>query len=173
MVVSGGGTYALNAGDTFYIAGVNASNPDSFIDSGNPQAFSLQAAISGAGGTPSFTISPPIIGPGSALQTVTALPANNAQITFVGSTASVSGTMAAQTSKQTLLAHPAAFAFVMADLPAKLPGANAYRKNDKDTRISMRWAEQWNIQTDQEASRVDTIGGIGVILPYFALRVWT
>jgi hypothetical protein len=173
LVVNGGGTYALNAGDTFYIAGVNAINPDSFVDTGNPQAFSVQAAISGSGGTPSFTIAPPIIGPGSALQTVTALPANNAQITFVGATAAVSGTMSAQSSKQTLLAHPGAFAFVMADLPAKLPGANSYRKNDKDTRISMRWAEQWNIQTDQEASRVDTIGGIGVILPYFALRVWT
>ncbi len=172
LVVSGGGTYALNSGDTFYIAGVNAINPDSFIDTGNPQAFSLQAPISGAAGTPSFTVAPPIITSGP-LQTVTVSPANNAQITFVGSTAAVGGTMAAQTSKQTLLAHPAAFAFVMADLPAKLPGANSYRKNDKDTRISMRWVEQYNVQTDQEASRVDSIGGIGVILPYFALRVWT
>jgi hypothetical protein len=173
LTVSGGGTYALKGGDTFYIAGVNAANPDSFIDTGDLQAFSLQADASGAGGTPTFTISPPMIGPGSPLQTVTALPANNAQITFVGSTAAVGGTMAAQSSKQTLVFHPAAFAFVMADLPAKLPGANSYRKNDKDTRISMRWAEQWNIQTDQEASRVDTIGGIGVILPYFAARIWT
>jgi hypothetical protein len=173
LTVSGGGTYALKGGDTFYIAGVNAANPDSFIDTGDLQAFSLQADASGAGGTPTFTISPPLIGPGSPLQTVTALPANNAQITFVGSTAAVGGTMAAQSSKQTLVFHPAAFAFVMADLPAKLPGANSYRKNDKDTRISMRWAEQWNIQTDQEASRVDTIGGIGVILPYFAARIWT
>ena len=173
LSVSGGGTFALNAGDTFYLAGVNASNPDSFVDTGDLQAFSLQAAIAGSGGTPTFTISPPIIGPGSALQTVTALPANNAAITFVGATGTVNATMAAQPSKQTILAHPAAFAFVMADLPAKLPGANAYRKNDKETRISMRWAEQWNIQTDQEASRVDTIGGIGVILPYFAMRIWS
>jgi hypothetical protein len=181
LTVSGGGTYNLNAGDTFYIAGVNAINPDSFTDTGNPQAFSLQAAIAGSGGTPAFTIAPPIIpavpAPGvsntSPLATVTVSPANNAQITFVGATGSVSATMAAQTSKQTILAHPAAFAFVMADLPAKLPGANAYRKNDKDTRISMRWAEQYNIQTDQEASRVDTIGGVGCILPYFALRVWS
>ena len=172
LIVSGGGTYALNAGDTFYIAGVDALNPDSFVDTGDLQAFSLQAAIAGAGGTPSFTISPPMIATGP-LATITALPANNAQITFVGSTAAVNGTMAAQTSKQTLIAHPGAFAFVMADVPAKLPGANAYRKNDKETRISMRWAEQWNIQTDQEASRVDTIGGIGCILPYFALRVWS
>jgi P22 coat protein - gene protein 5 len=178
LTVSGGGTYSLNIGDTFYIAGVNAINPDSFIDTGNPQAFSIQAAIAGSGGTPTFVITPPIIPPAAGgvatpLQTVTASPANNAQITFVGATGSVGATMAAQSSKQAILAHPAAFAFVMADLPAKLPGANAYRKNDKDTRISMRWAEQWNIQTDQEASRVDTIGGVGAILPYFALRIWT
>jgi hypothetical protein len=33
--------------------------------------------------------------------------------------------------------------------------------------------EQYNIQTDQLPSRCDTIGGVGVILPYFAERMWS
>ena len=57
--------------------------------------------------------------------------------------------MAAQSSKQSLLFNPAAFAFVMVDLPAKLAGATAARKNDKATGISLRFVEQYSITTDQ------------------------
>lgn len=172
LVTKGWGTYSFNAGDVFVIAGVNGTNPHSFIDTGDIQQFTVQIPISGAGAA-TLTFSPPIILSGSALQTVTTSPANNASITFVGSTGNVNATMAAQTSKQSLLFNPAAFAFVMVDLPAKLPGAVSARKNDKDARVSMRWAEQWNIQTDQMPSRVDTMGGIAPILPGFALRAWS
>jgi hypothetical protein len=37
----------------------------------------------------------------------------------------------------------------------------------------MRWVEQYNIQTDQNPSRVDTLGGVAPILPYFAVRAWS
>lgn len=171
LLVSGLGTYSFTAGDTFYITGVNAINPDSYVDTGDQQAFSIQAAISGSS-TAMLTISPAIITSGP-LQTVTVSPANNASLFFVGSTGTVNATMAAQSSKQTIMAHPAAFAFVMADLPAKLAGALAARKNDTETKISMRWVEQYSVQTDNEASRVDTIGGVACILPYFALRLWS
>jgi hypothetical protein len=72
-----------------------------------------------------------------------------------------------------LLFNPAAFAFVMVDLPDKLAGANAKRIGDDEERLSMRWSEQWSILTDQEGSRIDTIGGIAPILPYFAVRMWS
>jgi hypothetical protein len=171
LVTAGWGTYAFKAGDIFTIAGVNAVNPVSYVDTGDLQQFSIQADLSGSGAA-TLTISPAIITSGQ-LQTVTASPANNAIITVLGSTGSVNGTMATQTSRQSLLFNPAAFAFVMADLPAKLPGAVSARKNDKDTGISMRWAEQWNIQTDQMPSRIDTIGGVAAVLPYFAMRAWS
>ncbi len=173
LLVSGGGTFAFNAGDTFYIAGVNAINPSSYVDTGDPQAFTLQAGIAGAGGTPTFTVAPPIITSGP-LQTVTVSPANNASITFVGSTGAVSATMAAQTSKQSLLFNPGAFAFVMADLPAKLAGAVAGRfTGDAESKIKIRYVDQYSIQTDQLPRRLDTIGGVACILPYFALRAWS
>jgi hypothetical protein len=69
--------------------------------------------------------------------------------------------------------HPAAFAFAMVDLPDRLAGAVAKTVGDKDTKIAIRWVEQYNIQTDQQPSRCDTIGGVAAILPYFAVRMWS
>lgn len=172
LVTSGWGTYAFKAGDTFYLAGVNAVNPVTYVDTGDLQAFSLQVDLSGAGAA-TFTIAPPIITSGP-LQTVTASPANNATINFVGSTGTVNATMAAQTSKQSLVFNPGAFAFVMADLPGSLAGAVTGRfTGDAQSKIKGRYVDQYNITTDQLPRRYDTIGGVACILPYFAARMWS
>jgi hypothetical protein len=172
LVTKGWGTYSFKAGDTFYLSGVNALNPITYADTGDQQAFSLQVDVAGSGAC-TFTISPPIITSGP-LATVTAAPANNATISFVGSTGTVNATMAAQTSKQSLLFDPGAFAFVMADLPGKLAGAVTGRfTGDQASKIKGRYVDQYNIQTDQLPRRYDTIGGVACILPYFALRAWS
>lgn len=171
LTTSGWGTYAFKAGDVFTIDGVYAVNPVSYIDTGFLQQFTLLADQSGSS-TATLAFSPSIITSGQ-LQTVTNSPAASAAITFLGSTGSVAATMAATRSKQSLMFNPGAFAFVMADLPSPLPGANSARKNDKEAGISMRWVEQFNIQTDQLPRRVDSIGGVACILPYFALRAWS
>jgi hypothetical protein len=85
----------------------------------------------------------------------------------------VSATMATQTSRQSLMFNPAAFAFAMVDLPDNLAGATAKTVGDKDFKIAVRWVEQYNIQTDRQPSRCDTIGGVAAILPYFAVRMWS
>jgi len=69
--------------------------------------------------------------------------------------------------------NPAAFAFAMVDLPDNLAGATAKTVGDKEAKIAIRWVEQYNIQTDQQPSRCDTIGGVAPILPYFAVRMWS
>jgi len=174
LVTKGWGTYSFKQGDTFYLLGVNAVNPVSFVDTGDLQAFSIQADISGSSAA-TFLIAPPIITSGP-LQTVTASPANNATITVVGSTGTVNATMAAQTSKQSMLFNPAAFAFVMADLPVNLAGARAGRTSEAvgmEDKISMRYVDQYSIQTDQLPRRMDTIGGVASILPYYAVRMWS
>jgi hypothetical protein len=61
----------------------------------------------------------------------------------------------------------------MVDLPADLPGANVKRVSDRESGISVRWAEQWNINTDQLPRRVDTLGGVACVEPAFALRAWS
>jgi hypothetical protein len=172
LALSGMGTYAMVQGDVFTIAGVNAVNPVSYVDTGDLQQFVLTAPLAGTT-TGTFAISPPIITSGP-LQTVTAAPGNGAAIQWLGATGTVAATMAAQTSRQSLLFNPAAFAFVMVDLPKSLPGAIAKRVNGGgDFNLSLRFVEQYNIQTDQLPSRIDSIGGVAAMLPYFALRAWS
>jgi hypothetical protein len=169
LAISGMGTYALKAGDVFTIAGVYATNPlEQDLNMGRLQQFVLTADVSGSS-TATLSISPAIVTSG-ALQNVTAGPANGAALAFLGSTGTVSATMAATASRQNLVFNPSAFAFVMVDMERNLPGANVGYTADKETRIKMRVAEQYNAQTDQVITRIDTLGGIAPILPYFAVR---
>lgn len=171
LTTDGWGTYALKAGDVFQLDGVYGVNPESYESTGQLQDFVLTSDVSGSS-TATLSFSPSIITSGQ-LKSVTNSPADNAAITFRGATGSVGATMATQSSRQSLMFNPAAFAFAMVDLPDKLAGAVAKTVGDKATKISMRWVEQYNIQTDQNPSRVDTLGGVAPILPYFALRAWS
>ena len=180
LALSGLGTYSFKAGDTFKVASgtaVNAVNPQTsatsttYNDTGDAQEFVITADISGTT-TGTLAISPPIITSGQ-LQTVTASPDNGAAILFTGATGITSATMTTTTSRQSLIFHPSAFAFVMADLDDDLPGAQVGMARDKDAKISMRWAYQYNGQTDQKISRVDMLVGVAPVLPYFALRAWS
>lgn len=171
LAISGMGTYALKAGDIFTIAGVNAVNPVSYADTGELQQFVLTADVSGSS-TATLSISPSIITSGQ-LQTVTGSPANGAALTFLGATGAVSATMAATKSRQSFIFNKGAFAFVMADLKENLAGARTAMARSKTARLSMRWVEQYNIQTDQNPSRVDIIYGVAPVLPYFSLRAFS
>ncbi|HEX7932218.1 MAG TPA: P22 phage major capsid protein family protein, partial [Paraburkholderia sp.] len=125
LSIDGMGTYALKEGDVFTIDGVYGVNPISYSDTQILQQFVLTADVSGSS-TATLSFSPSLIADtNSQLQTVTNLPANDAAISFLGSTGTVGATMTATRSKQNIVCNPAAFAWVMADLPVKLAGAVA------------------------------------------------
>jgi hypothetical protein len=171
LSIDGMGTYALKEGDVFTIDGVYAVNPLSYINTNELQQFVLTADVSGSS-TATLNISPSIITSG-ALQTVTASPADNAALNFLGATGSVGATMTATASRQSIVFNPAAFAWVSADLPVSLPGAVAGRTSDADAKLSMRYVDQYNIQTDQIPRRIDMLVGASPVLPYFAFRAWS
>ena len=93
-ITVGSGTVAV--GDCFTIAGVNSVHLITKQDTGQLKTFRITAIISGAGGTGTVQISPPIISNGGSTdaeaeyQNVTATPANGAAITFLNTvTASI------------------------------------------------------------------------------------
>ena len=171
LATDGWGTYALKAGDVFTIDGVYAVNPVSYARQPFLQQFTLTADVSGSS-TATLSFSPSIITSGQ-LQTVSASPADNAAISFVGATGTVGATMAATASPQSLVFHPEAFAFAMVSLPDNLPGANAKTVEDAEARISLRWVEQYQASTDQLPRRCDMLVGVAPIVPSFALRAWS
>lgn len=90
------GSGTVKVGDAFTIAGVNAVHQITKGDTGQSKTFRIVGIVSGAGGTGTVTITPPIISGGGSTdaelqyKNVTATPANGAVITFLNTaTASV------------------------------------------------------------------------------------
>ena len=116
-------------------------------------------------------ISPSIITSG-AYQTVSASPAHQAVITVTGATSATAGTLTATSTSQSLVYHPDAFTMVMADLEMPEGGALASRVSNNQLGVALRFAKQWNIQTDQNAARLDCLYGWKTIRPELAARVY-
>lgn len=91
-VAVGGSTIAV--GDCITIAGVNSVHHITKQDTGQLKTFRVTALVTGAGGTGTIQITPPIISNGGATnaeamyQNVTATPANGAAVTFLNTVAS-------------------------------------------------------------------------------------
>jgi hypothetical protein len=84
----------VKVGDAFTIAGVNEVHHITKQDTGNLKTFRVTAIVSGAGGTGTIQISPPIIAADSSptdpelqYKNCTATPANGAAITFLNTVA--------------------------------------------------------------------------------------
>ena len=156
-------------GDIFTVAGVFSVNPISYTSTGRLQQFTVTATISDTAGAITVAISPSIITSGQ-LQTVNASPANAAAIT-VWSANPTSGVLATTTSPQSLVFHTDAFAFVMADLVQPGAGAKSTTVRSKQFGIAIRWVEQYQIQTDQNPSRLDILIGAATLQARLACRV--
>lgn len=165
----GSGTTNLKKGDILTIAGVNSVNPLAYSSNGRLQQFVVTADTSDSSGeTATLPISPSIITSGQ-LQTVDASPANNAVVTYWSMAAG--GTLAATVSPQSLVYHPEAFAFVMADLQKPGAGAKAEVARSKALGFSIRYVEQYQIGTDQNPNRLDILIGAATIQARLACRV--
>lgn len=168
------GASTLNKGDVFVINGVFSVNPLSYQSTGRLQQFVVTATTSDSSGAmATLPISPSIITSGQ-LQTVSNSPANDAAIIVLGSTSVVgsAGALTATTSPQSFVYHPDAFTFVMADLMKPSAGAEATVVRSKALNVSIRLVEQYQIQTDQNPSRLDILIGAATLQSRLACRVW-
>lgn len=164
------GASSLKKGDVFTVGGVYSVNPLSYQSTGRLQQFVVTADISDTAGAMTIAISPSIITSGQ-LQTVTASPASGATITVLGATAAAGGTLATTVSPQSLLYHPDAFAFVMADLIKPSAGCEATIVRSKAFGFSIRMVEQYQIGTDQNPTRLDMLIGAATLQARLAVRV--
>jgi len=163
----------LRKGDVITIANVFSVNPLSYQSTGRLQQFVVTATTSDVtGAIAALPIAPSIITSGQ-LQTVDSSPASGAAIIPLGSTITTgAGTLTATTSPQSLLYHPDAFAFVMADLIEPGAGCKATVVRSKEVNVSIRLVEQYQIQTDQNPSRLDMLIGAATLQARLACRVW-
>lgn len=163
------GATSLKKGDIFTVAGVYSVNPLSKVSTGRLQQFVVTADISDTSGDMTISISPSIITSG-AYQTVNASPAHQAAITVWSANPSA-GTLSTTVSPQSLVFHPDFAAFVMADLSDPVGGAKATFARSRDWGISIRFVQQYAIDSDQNGNRMDILFGAAPLQPRLACRV--
>lgn len=157
----------LRKGDSFTIAGVYAVNPHTRVSTGQLRIFTVTADVSSdASGNAILPIYPAIdASTTSAWQNVTAVPADNAAITVLGTSNA--------TSLMSLAYHKDAFALGSVDLPLPVSaGKGAYRIADRKTGLSVRVIQGYDITNDIHPTRMDVMYGWKCIYPQLACKIF-
>jgi hypothetical protein len=156
---------AVKKGDIITIAGVNAVNEVSKADLGYLKQFVVTADADTTAGAGSLTVYPDL-NDGStasteAYQTVSALPADNAAITIVGT--------AATAYPQNLAFHKNALALVT--VPLELPDSATFKARADWRGFSIRVIKDYDIDNDEEIIRLDILFGKKAIYPELGVRL--
>lgn len=171
-------TGLLKAGDVITFGGVFGVNPQNYETTGLLQEFVvLEDVDSDAGGLATIKVSPSL-NDGTATttnadgdtislkayQNVTALPADNAPITVLGT--------ANTTYEQNYLFHRDAIALAMIDLELPQSAVVKARAADPETGLSLLMTAAYDINEQSEITRIDAVWGADMIYPELALRLW-
>lgn len=156
------GASTVKVGDCFTITGVNAVHHITKVDTGQLKTFRVVAIVTGAGGTGTIQITPPIIAADSAptsgesqYKNVTATPANAAPLVFLNT---VAAAMNPFWIKGAIDLLPGRLVF-----PADAGLAVMYGTTDQGLQVSM--AKQAEIKTGKVNFRVDVKYGVAVTAP--------
>jgi hypothetical protein len=156
-------TKTILTGDVITIADVYAVNPLSKVSTGELMQFTVVSDVTSNGTTSNETIvriAPAIIVSGP-YQNVNSIPADNAQITRVG-------TKATQ-YPQNLVFHENAFALVT--VPLAMPDGVAFKARESHDGISIRLVKDYDIVNDEDVVRLDVLYGWEAIYPDLATRL--
>lgn len=156
-----GSSKTWNRGDVFTIAGVNAVNPLTRLNTGSPRQFTVTEVATGSSST-TLTFYPPVYSASHQWANVTALPQSSAVVTMVGS--------AGATYQQNLALHEDALYFVTADHP--LPKGVEMAARQQYEGVSMRFIKFYNGNTDEQVIRFDILAGDGGLRPSGGVRIW-
>lgn len=155
----------IKVGDAFTIAGVNSVHGITKQDTGQLQTFRVTGIVSGAGGTGTIQISPPIISadssptrPESEYKNVTTVPAAGAAITFLNT---VAADMNPFFKKETLLLVPGSFVVDPDD------GWQVMRATT-DLGVAITYARQAEINDLSVKARWDVDFGTSLLNPQMA-----
>ncbi len=155
----------LNIGDIITIAGVNAVNRITKQTTGELRQFAVTANVpAGSTSIPIYpAIVPPVGGQQVQYQTVTASPANNANV-------NPTNTLAASTSYRKNFAYaPEAVTLATADL--EIPQKVVEAAREQFDGVSMRMVTDYFIGTDQTITRLDVLYGYLWVRPEWACVV--
>lgn len=149
-----GASVAPTVGSKFTIAGVNMVHPITKVDLGVLQQFTVLAGST----TTSINISPAIFAGSNGQQNVTALPADDAALVFVGA--------ASSTLAQNIAFHGSAFKMVTAPLYAP-KGVDLVATETVDG-ITVNIVRDFDIKTREVITRLDVLYAFDEVRPEWA-----
>lgn len=152
---------ALKKGDVFTVAGVYSVNPQSRASTGKLQQFVVTADVTGSSNAATVAIAPTLNATG-AFQTINALPADGAVVTWVG-TESVA-------YPQNIGFHKDAFCLGTADLV--MPADVDFSSRQIMDGFSLRIIRDYDINNDVFPCRIDVLYGWKELYPELACRNW-
>lgn len=144
-------------GTVFTIAGVNQVHPITKVSYGVPQQFVVLAGST----TTSINISPALYAGSGGLQNVTALPDDDAALTFVGA--------ASTAYAQNLQYHKNAFKMV--SVPLIMPTNAEFAAQETVDGITVAVIRDFDVNERRMITRLDFLGGISAVRPEWATRV--
>lgn len=157
-------TGTITKGSVFTIAGVYAVHPQTKANLGYLKQFShVGATATGDASTyATLTLNEPIYGPASgALQNVSALPADEAALVFVGS--------ASTTYKHSLMFHKKAFR--VCSVPLVMPTKAELAEQVTEDGITLALIRDFDVKTRKMITRLDWLGTVVAVRPSHACRV--
>lgn len=182
-IVTDGWTAAAAArvkiGDCFTLEGVYEINPRTYESTGSLQRF-VATAVGTSDASGNMTISfSPAMNDGTAttvdadgntvslaaFQNVTAYPANNAPLTFIGT--------ANTTYRQDVCFHKDAIALAVIDIDIPESAVVAKRVRDPQSGLSLLMTAAYDINNFSQIYRVDLVWGVKAIYPELMHRIWS
>ena len=171
-IISGGTTETLKHGDILTIAGVNNVNPISGQSTGNLRQLVVdEDATLSAGDISALKVTPgtspyQIYSAGAAekflpYQTVSALPANAAVVTFAGD--------ASLAHKVNLAFHKDCLGLAM--VPLEMPVSVSWKGQESYNGFTVRVIRDYDVQNDQEYIRFDVLFGVKTLNPFLGCRI--
>lgn len=157
-ITTTGGTGTINIGETFTVAGVNKVHPETKVDTGVLQQFTVTATQTATGAWP-VTPTP-----------ITSGPYQNVVINSAGASKAVTIVGTASTNYgQSLVYQKDAFTFATADLV--MPTGVDFSKREVMDGISMRIVRDYDINNDNFPCRLDILYGYKTIRPQLACKL--
>ncbi len=161
VAVDGGtGTNTIKKGSVFTFAGVYAVHPLTGVATTTLQQFTVLADVTLAAGAGTITFYP-AVNATAPNKTVSALPADNAALTFVGA--------ASTAYVQNLMFHRDAFTTAFAPLPV-LASCEGYTAR-LPSGVSVRVMTFGDGNNDYERTRIDVLYGFTAVRPLWAARI--
>ncbi len=167
-----GSTTAV-AGDIVSVAGVYEINPMNYQSTGNLMQFVITTNTNDVTGDMTLTISPPIVGPGSPLQNVSALPADGAAVYIWGVTGASLSSISGISTSQNIAASKKFGTLAMIDMPQVGGTDKCYRAFSKKAKIAIRVIRDYIVGTDQLIERIDVLYGLTVLRQEYGIRIVT